>query len=85
MGNLPPSGVPGFWEFINYPFVLLLTAVIFSLWYTFAIIYHLIRFGIGTAPKKTALIFLAGSMLFLVIAVIAYTQVDLSAVNMVGQ
>jgi hypothetical protein len=35
---------------------------------SFLILYHLIRFGIGTQPKKYALFFLAGSVILLFVA-----------------
>ncbi len=74
--NFPAIISPSFFRDTNILLILLLAAVIFSLWHAFSIIYHLIRFGIGTAPKKAALVFLAGTMLFLVIAVIMYVQAN---------
>jgi len=50
------------------------------LWYTFATIYHFIRFGVGTGPKKIAFIFFIGSFILFVIAVFAYSQVEWSGI-----
>lgn len=41
--------------------------------HTFVILYHLIRFGVGTRPKQVALVFFAGSFilfLFLILSVL---------------
>lgn len=46
------------------------------LWYTFATVYHFIRFGIGTGPKKMAFLFLIGSFILFFIAVFAYSRVE---------
>ncbi|MFA6297378.1 MAG: hypothetical protein WC629_02335 [Candidatus Paceibacterota bacterium] len=35
----------------------------------FTILYHLIRFGIGTRPKQASLIFLIGSLVLFVFAI----------------
>ena len=50
------------------------------IWYTFAIVYHLIRFGVGTEPKKVALIFLLGSFIFFSLTIIAYLQINWGAI-----
>jgi len=46
------------------------------LWYTFAIIYHLLRFGIGIKPKLLAFVFLVGSFVLFLMTVNAYSKVD---------
>lgn len=48
------------------------------LWYSFSIIYHLIRFGIGTHPKTIALVFFVGSLVLFALAVSAYLRIDWS-------
>jgi RsiW-degrading membrane proteinase PrsW (M82 family) len=65
---------------------LLIFALVFIvyLWYTFAIIYHFIRFGIGAEPKKIAFMFLVGSFVLFVIAAFAFSQVewpDIASIN----
>ena len=60
----------------NVMLVALIVAIIFSVWHAFAIVYHLVRFGIGTAPKKTAMVFMAGTVLFIVISVIMFTKAN---------
>jgi len=41
---------------------------------TFTILYHLIRFGVGTLPKKIAIVFLAGSLVLSVVTVLFFAQ-----------
>jgi len=60
----------------NFSLILFLLVLGFYLWYTFIIVYHLIRFGVGTKPKNTALIFLIGSFVLFSLAVITYLQID---------
>jgi hypothetical protein len=46
--------------------------IVFVYWMGgFAILYHLIRFGIGTLPKQFALIFFIGSLLLFCLFVVA--------------
>jgi len=65
---------PTFLRDSNVFLVILLVTIIFSLWHAFSVIYHLIRFGIGTIPKKIAMVFLSGTMLFMIISVIMYVR-----------
>jgi hypothetical protein len=56
---------------------------------TFIIFYHLIRFGIGTQPKKIAFIFLLGAIGLFFMSVSAFTIVDFpgaqkSLISLVG-
>ncbi len=60
----------------NISLLLFLTALGLNLWYSFCIVYHLIRFGIGTKPKILAFIFFIGSFALFVIAINAYSQID---------
>jgi hypothetical protein len=41
---------------------------------SFLILYHLIRFGISGQPKKIAIFFLGGSIVFTMVAVLLYSQ-----------
>jgi hypothetical protein len=41
---------------------------------SFTILYHLIRFGVGTLPKKIAIVFLAGGIMLSVITVLFFAQ-----------
>jgi len=41
----------------------------------FVILYHLIRFGIGSHPKKVAVAFLGGSLILSIITTLFYAQV----------
>ncbi len=61
---------------INIFFAVLGTVLAIYSWYTFAIIYHLIRFGVGTKPKRMALIFFIGSFVLFSIAIITYLKID---------
>ena len=65
---------------INFSFILFALVLVFYLWYTFSIVYHLIRFGVGTKPKTTALIFLIGSFLLFTLAIITYLRIDWSLI-----
>ncbi len=41
---------------------------------SFLILYHLIRFGVSGQPKKIAIVFLAGSLVLTIVAVLLYSQ-----------
>jgi len=56
--------------------VVFFVILVLYLWYAFSIIYHLIRFGIGTKPKTLALIFFIGSIVLFAIAISTYAQVN---------
>ncbi|MBU4350791.1 hypothetical protein KKH63_00460 [Patescibacteria group bacterium] len=58
------------------PFILLLIIFAINLWYVFAIIYHLIRFGIGAKPKIMALFFFISSIVFFLIVFAMFNLVD---------
>lgn len=60
----------------RFSLVFFLIILGFYLWYAFSIVYHLIRFGIGTKPKILALIFFVGSVLLFSITIDAYNEVD---------
>jgi hypothetical protein len=60
--------------------ILFLVVVAIHLWYAFSIIYHLIRFGIGVAPKVMALMFFLGSVLALIIIFYIFNTIDWQAV-----
>ena len=59
---------------------LVIFLVVYLVWFFF-IIYHLIRFGVGPQPKRLAFIFLLGSLVLIVAAFLAYSQVDFSSFN----
>jgi hypothetical protein len=59
---------------ISWGIFLIILAV--YLWYTFAIIYHLIRFGVGTNPKKIALIFFLGSFVLFSLSIVTFIKID---------
>ncbi len=40
----------------------------------FLILYHLIRFGVSGQPKKIAIVFLAGSIVLSMVAVLLFSQ-----------
>ena len=42
---------------------------------TFVILYHLIRFGVGSQPKKIAAAFLTGSLILSIITTLFFAQV----------
>lgn len=55
-------------------------ALIFFIYWgaVFVILYHLTRFGIGVLPKRIAAIFLFGSLVLSVVAVILFESVDVN-------
>ena len=59
-------------------FVAVIAVALFILYWihTFTILYHLIRFGVGTRPKQVSLIFLVGSFcLFFLLVLTALSVV----------
>ncbi len=46
------------------------------LWFLFTLIYHLIRFGIGNAPKITALIFFLGSFCLVILVLALFFKIN---------
>lgn len=46
---------------------------------SFAIMYHLTRFGIGTLPKRLAALFLIGSIILFATAVTLYQKLNIPA------
>jgi hypothetical protein len=55
----------------------------FAYWIgAFFILYHLTRFGVGSSPKKMAVIFLAGSLFLSMIAVLLFGQINFAAINL---
>ncbi len=58
------------------PLILLFIILAINLWYVFAIIYHLIRFGIGAKSKILALLFFIGSIVFLLIVFTFFNASD---------
>jgi hypothetical protein len=55
--------------------IFLLATFLFTL-HAFFILYHLIRFGIGTRPKQAALIFFMGCVFLFISLGIAYLNID---------
>ena len=58
------------------PLILLFAIFAINLWYVFAIIYHLIRFGIGVNPKIMALFFFTISIISFLIVFLIFNLVD---------
>ena len=61
---------------INTPLILFSIIIGAYLWYTFSIIYHLIRFGVGREPKVLSLIFFIGSFGLFIITLVLYSNID---------
>ncbi len=54
-----------------------LLLVFFAYWiFNFIIIYHLNRFGIGTQPKRFAVVFLLGSIALFFVCILIFANVD---------
>ncbi|MEK7515185.1 MAG: hypothetical protein AAB608_02290 [Patescibacteria group bacterium] len=62
------------------PWGLLISAGVFTVFWVgvFALLYHLIRFGIGVAPKIASLTLFIGALLLFMIAIAALQNVHLS-------
>jgi len=59
--------------------LLALAIILFIYWiFNFIILYHLVRFGVGTSPKKIALIFLMGSVSLFFLSVIFFANINTS-------
>ena len=52
---------------INVPFIALALVILIFWVMAFIIIYHLIRFGVGRAPKIVALVFFIGSLVIMLV------------------
>lgn len=48
---------------------------------SFVILYHLTRFGIGVQPKRFAIIFLLGAVIISGVALILFTNIDLTTIK----
>ncbi len=58
-------------------FLLFLIIIFFLFWlFAFIILYHLIRFGIGTFPNKIAFIFFAGSIILSFCTALLFIPID---------
>lgn len=59
----------------------LLMVFIFLVFWTscFAVFYHLIRFGVGTLPKRLSALFLVGSVTLFCFAVVLYIKLDIAS------
>lgn len=59
----------------SIPEIIFLAAVLIYLIGAFIIIYHLIRFGVGNAPKALALFFFAGSIVLVLFALVFFFNI----------
>lgn len=62
----------------NVPLFIFAIIILAYLWYTFSIVYHFIRFGVGRKPKILALVYFMGSFFLVGITLLLYKQVDWS-------
>ncbi len=56
-------------------------SIVFYWGMTFFVLYHLIRFGIGTKPKRLSFIFLLGSIFLTLISTIMFLLIDTNEVS----
>ncbi|MES3006091.1 MAG: hypothetical protein V4664_04050 [Patescibacteria group bacterium] len=64
---------------LNLPLIMtgIFAFVMLAYWLgAFFILYHLIRFGVGSSPKKMSVIFLAGSLLLSIVVVLLFGQLN---------
>ena len=66
---------------LTFFLIFLLTTFIFAL-HAFFILYHLIRFGIGTRPKQAALVFFIGSGFLFIFLSVAFLNIDANQILM---
>lgn len=58
------------------PLVVIVILLLIYWIFAFIILYHLIRFGVGSMPKLSALIYFIGSLVLFFVVVIAYARVN---------
>lgn len=66
---------------VNLPLVIFAFALALYFIYTFIIVYHLTRFGIGTKPKLAALVFFVGTLVLLMIFFAVYGSLDIQLIQ----
>lgn len=66
---------------VNLPLVVFAFALVLYFIYTFIIVYHLTRFGIGVKPKLAAMIFFVGTLALLLIFFAVYASLDVQAIG----
>lgn len=68
--------------FMNFDFSYIFTAILsvlvpFLYWlFSFVIIYHLVRFGVGTKPKRVAAVFLLGVVILFTLNILCFVNLD---------
>lgn len=55
--------------------IFVISSLVFAI-YSFFVLYHLIRFGIGTKPKQVALIYFVGSGILFLIFTASFLLID---------
>jgi len=71
-------------DFVSTKLIFSLIALLALLGYwvfNFIIIYHLARFGVGTQPKKFAVVFLLGSVALFFISVVFLSNLDINSLK----
>lgn len=61
---------------ISISFFIFMVIIAAYSWYTFSIVYHLIRFGVGRKPKVLTFIYFIGSFMLLGMSVIMYKRAE---------
>ena len=61
----------------NLPLIAFILALLIYSIGAFVILYHLIRFGVGTQPKAVAFIFFTGSVILVLFASVLYINLTL--------
>ncbi|MCG2689761.1 hypothetical protein L6252_00560 [Candidatus Parcubacteria bacterium] len=62
---------------LNTIFLILgVVAGVIYLWFLFTLIFHLIRFGIGNAPKIIALVFFLGSFCLVILVITLFFKIS---------
>ena len=59
------------------PFFIFLLGIFIFWIFAFFLLYHFMRFGVGSAPKKTAFVFLTGALIIFIFVVFFYAQIDI--------
>lgn len=63
-------------------FSVAILVVLLAYWiFNFIILYHLARFGIGTQPKKMAVIFFLGFVFLFFVSIMLFASLDLNSLK----
>jgi len=62
----------------NLPIIIIAGVLVIFWVLAFIVLYHLVRFGVGRAPKIAAFVFFVGSLILMVVILIMWLRLDLA-------